>query len=314
MTTSNIRKFYLINANKEIYDLQDTSHFGHKPSGLGVSLSTNSISENGYFEVLSQTSNQVTISFEMMFGGENKINQYKLFNDFTKFLDYQPLQINYITDAFNYYADITVNQIEKSEIDPDGILRSNVSFLRTTPWYVEKEIVIGARPWPENTGKIYYIPNENNSGGSKYNYAYGVNLDIPTRAEETFSIPTSFKDPANGGFGTKLRITSLVNGFQSPYIRLVTSGGQYLTNIVQEDKYIMTLNKGEYIEISSFSGNYYAYKFNADGSYAGNIYQLQDFNTQGFLKVWPGDNFIFMVPSTPDVKLTLVYREEAVIA
>ena len=104
MTTSNIRKFYLINANKEIYDLQDTNHFGHKPSGLGVSLSTNSTSENGYFEVLSQTSNQVTISFEMMFGGEDKINQYKLFNDFTKFLDYQPLQINYITDAFDYYA------------------------------------------------------------------------------------------------------------------------------------------------------------------------------------------------------------------
>ena len=72
--------------------------------------------------------------------------------------------------------------------------------------------------------------------------------------------------------------------------------------------------KGEYIEISSFSGNYYAYKFNANDSYAGNIYQLQDFNTQGFLKVWPGNNSIFMVPSTPDVKLTLVYREEAVIA
>lgn len=306
---NNIRKFYLRNRLGQVYDMQSHDHLAVSPDNLGVSLSYGRSSANGYHYSLSSQSEMVSPSFTMIFAG---VNAYVNFNEFTQFLSFAPIQLRYVTKAFDYLADVDVVSISKGEINTDGYLESTLTLARTSPWFVEKEVLVGARYWPYPTGKIYHS-EDGKFWGNKYSYVYSPNIEIPTKPYQEFEIPAAFSDPSNNGFGTKLKVISNVDGYTNPHIRL-TNKQLNSKEYVQNEKFILTLDKGESIEVSSYQQRMYAVKYDANGISQGSIINLQDWTYEGFIKVLPGHNTVELVPVTTEAKLVMTYREEAVIA
>lgn len=137
-----VREFYIENETGQRFSMMDIGSgcFLSSPSGLGYSYDIEyaQIGDNFIQNIRRLTQGQ--ISGELIFKTYEK---YKEFVDFIesainlKFVYKIPLKKGII----EYFKDIDISSVEKSEIGTDGVLRVPVIFNCKSLWYEAKEVV-----------------------------------------------------------------------------------------------------------------------------------------------------------------------------
>ena len=142
-----VREFYIENEKGQQFSMMDieNSCFLNSPSGLGYSynIEYSQIGDNFIQNIRKITQGQ--ISGELIF---KKYDNYKSFVDFIesaeslKFVYKIPSEDGYR----EYFKDIDISSVEKSEIEEGNILRVPVNFNCKTLWYEAKDVVITIDP------------------------------------------------------------------------------------------------------------------------------------------------------------------------
>lgn len=138
-----VREFYIENDKGQRFSMMDieNSCFLNSPSGLGYSYNTEyaQIGDNFIQNIRKITQGQ--ISGELIF---KKYDNYKSFVDFIesandlKFVYKVPFEDGYK----EYFKDIDISSVEKSEIEEGNILRVPVNFNCKSLWYEAKDVII----------------------------------------------------------------------------------------------------------------------------------------------------------------------------
>lgn len=150
----NIRNFYLENENGTRIDFQkqDGSLFLYEISGLGHEKTISYDQIGDVFvpvsEKMVQTPITGTIEFDVSEG-----NSETSYDSYYKFVDFiynsKSLKLIYVpklTNRVEYYRDIDVVSIEKSEEDDFGILSCPIKMKPKSLWYKEGNAVISINP------------------------------------------------------------------------------------------------------------------------------------------------------------------------
>lgn len=142
-----VREFYIENDKGQRFSMMDieNSCFLNSPSGLGYSYNTEyaQIGDNFIQNIRKITQGQ--ISGELIF---KKYDNYKNFIDFIesasdlKFVYKVPFEDGYK----EYFKDIDISSVEKSEFKEGNILRVPVNFNCKSLWYEAKDVVITINP------------------------------------------------------------------------------------------------------------------------------------------------------------------------
>ena len=136
------RKFRLKNSLNEYYELTnpDIQHFLYQPTGLGFrGFSTGYRFKNRYNRKEMEY-DLPTVSGTMIFHKDTIQENYALYFEFMQFIQHSPLEIEYLITQYDdewdkaKYAECDVVQIDKSETDEYGLLRTPIIFKCYTFW------------------------------------------------------------------------------------------------------------------------------------------------------------------------------------
>lgn len=135
-----MRKFYIETKEGLRYDLQNKNKcFFNNPSGLGFAKTNTYVDIGDYFAIDNSKYSQKMITGELIF-----INDYyKNYNEFIKFIksssDYK-LVYNY--DDTDYYIDIDIISVEKSDTKKKKYLNCNIIMASKSLWYKATQKII----------------------------------------------------------------------------------------------------------------------------------------------------------------------------
>ncbi len=149
-----IRKFSLKNSKNEVVSLNDFDLFAHDPEGLGLSLSNEYVNTDLDFILNKTSANQGVLSVHMLFGAIDE-KYYEDFRKFAVFLNYQPLELIYETDAGKFSRGCRLKEMTKSEIKDPTVIDETMTLEFLTPWY---QIYSPSQHYdtdPVGDGKIY---------------------------------------------------------------------------------------------------------------------------------------------------------------
>lgn len=137
-----VREFYIENETGQRFSMMDIENgcFLSSPTGLGYGYTTEyaQIGNNFIKNIRKLTQGQI--------GGELIFNKYSNYQDFINFVEsaislkfvYRvPLKEGYT----EYFKDVDLSTVDKSEIGKDGVLRAPVTFNVKSLWYEAKEVV-----------------------------------------------------------------------------------------------------------------------------------------------------------------------------
>lgn len=138
-----VREFRLLNEKGQEFSLMDLQNncFLSEPSGLGYSYSTS------YEKIGNSFVNTLrTLEQGQILGVAN----FRNYDNFKSFVDYiessEQLKFAYKIPYKNlpiqeFYKDVEIQEIEKGQLDLDGILKSNVLFNCLSLWYTENKVI-----------------------------------------------------------------------------------------------------------------------------------------------------------------------------
>mgnify|MGYP000026858131 FL=1 len=109
-----MRQFKLYNSIGKYYDLNSIESFFHDPEGLGFE------NDAEYERIGSQFLRTESGMKQPEPSGKIRFIDYKTYNEFSKFLQNQPLRLEY-TAAGKYYMNVNVKKIKKTELDGENI-------------------------------------------------------------------------------------------------------------------------------------------------------------------------------------------------
>ncbi|MDD3369396.1 MAG: phage baseplate protein [Lachnospiraceae bacterium] len=248
-----MRQFKLYNSLGQVYNLNDMASFFHDPKGLGFD-------DDGKYE---RIGNQYIATQEGIKQAEpeGKIRflDYVEFNNFAKFIQCQPLKLQY-SAADTYYMDVIVKKIEKTEIENIG-LDVSIKFSALGQWYKD---IIKSISNEALVGKVY-----------PYEYPY-------TYADDTQG---SVEIESDSGEESPVKITIMgpcVNPNWTHYVN---------GNVVETGKMNCTVPEGKRLEISSILP-YSIRELDAFNNVVADRYQKSDFSTERFVKLQHGINII----------------------
>lgn len=186
-----VRKFSLTNANNTTWALTDPSFlsFGANPEGLGFAA------ESSYMRVGNDnllTYSQYTMvekSFDILFYGASREAEYKMYNDFIKFLVYEPIYLLYETPNSDttYRMKVKVASLGKTEISPEN--SALVCPISLTPLSF----------WEDNLENTIVVSNDVGTDGKHY----VLNRPYYYASSDTSNIPI----PCRGTLDSPLQIT-----------------------------------------------------------------------------------------------------------
>ena len=142
-----VREFKLINEKGQEYSLMDIENYClmTEPSGLGYGYSTE-------YEQLGNTfiSNLRRVEQGQI---EGQVN-FKTYDNYKNLIDYiessETLKISYkipLTDGVKeYFKDIQIQHITKTQIQPNGIISESIIFDCLSLWYEEKKTIYEIAP------------------------------------------------------------------------------------------------------------------------------------------------------------------------
>lgn len=173
------RKFWLVNSLGDKYYLSHpekelNSAFFHSPSGLGFARSISTQKVGNSEMITSQAFTLTNITGEVLFFKDSNGDKYQEYQNFIKFVKYKPLEFHYQTpnDTESYHCDVSLTQVDKSEVAEDGVLHVPVNFHRLSEWLTDKDYTVVLDNNPIDEGKHYDLIRD-------YHYA-GTNLSNTT--------------------------------------------------------------------------------------------------------------------------------------
>lgn len=273
-----VRQFGLINENGQEYSFMDIENYCllTDPSGLGMSYSTeyervgNSFLEN--IRQMEQGSIEGTLNF-------SKYDNYRNLIDFIE--NSEALRFHYVVPYKNnaeFYRDVKIQSIGKTEIQPNGFLSESVTFDCLTLWY------------SVNEANYTIVAGEDEI---RWDFRWDSRF-ISYSARNLPIVNTGHTDAA-----IKLSIDGEV---VDPVITLSVEGVE-----VQSVPFSCTINEYEKFEYSSKDGNSYVRKRNTDGTYT-DLFSLDvvTFNNNNVVKLPKGKSCELSITADDDIaKATL---------
>ena len=142
---SNVREFWLTNADDVRYSLMDHS-FLFEPEGLGFSVNINTVKLGNTDIILSENYNLGVFSGDLMFIG-TRAEVYQKYQDFLSFLARKPITLHYLPPNTNdsYQCLVRVVSVEKTEVNyEDNCLHCPVEFYRQGMWFNDTPNILDA--------------------------------------------------------------------------------------------------------------------------------------------------------------------------
>ena len=274
-----VRKFGLINEKGEEYSLMDIENYGllTEPQGLGFEYSIDYEKIGNMFVENKRTLNQNVIT-----GTYNTIgyeNYYKFVNFIEKSVS---LRLHYVIPYENnlaeYYRDVVVSSLDKSEIQLNGVISENIQIECKSLWYSinEANYIIQAQE-----DEVRW----NFKWDSRFVSYSGRSLNYINKGHVEASIQLVIDG-------------EVVN----PVLTLYVEGTE-----VQRIPFTCTINEYEKFMYSSKDGDSYVKKQNTDGTYT-DLYNLTvlEFNNNNILKLPVGKNSEVRITADDDIsKATL---------
>lgn len=299
-----VRQFTLKNALGSTISLNDLDSFGYSPEGLGISFENSYYGANANFLEDTTALSQSQFNINVLFGGESG-NPYVKYNDFIRFLNYQPLYLIYgIPGIGTYERQCRLSEIPKTELNEYNVIDEVLTLDFITPWY--QWITLNREDLqPQNgEGKIYVNNTENiNTGYYVYPYIYSSDT---TAKKDYFNLNN---DSMYMGLAEssplEVIIESLENQIENPSWRIVQDSVE-----VQNDKYFITMPKHSKLIVSSEPQNQRAVLITEDGSIS-NIYQFQDMTKTNFVTAPLGQSTFHFEGITEGISLRM--RKEWVV-
>lgn len=298
------RMFYLTNSINQKLSLNENDLFGHTPEGLGLSFTNNYIPYNGNFIPISQEVNQGSLSLMVLYGAITK-HSYIKFYKFMDFLNYQPYTLEYETEAGTFNRVCQMNEVTKTEIKLYGVLNESMVIDYLTPWYKIIDNSIGGDGTADvaGDGKIY-IQTDTEPGYYSYDYIYE---GFGFLGNDTYSSIINNSRTFNITTSSPIRIvitatdSAVVNPSWDLYVR---------SELVQSDRYFVTIPPGHSLVVSSFPENQLAQLVDQNGV-GSPIYQLQDLTKTNFITIPPGNSTLVFNVGTAQIRWSM--REEYLI-
>lgn len=321
-----IRFLGLSNKSGAVIDLTKPEHFAYAPTGLGINIDHTYYASDGYFKSISKAVSLSSPTFSIVFGASESVDIWKsdpylAYRSFLNFLNVGGLKLLYMTNSSDirnaYTAEVDLVSLTKSDLTPNGVLEETLTLNRVSPWYKNRSILLGEREHLFGSGKYVAQGDTPDLSGYNYTYQYGTDSTIPTIPEASFEIDNLAFNDQNSGVGTIIEMEALVDGYKSPTIEITHKNEATGVEIVQRDGYDLTLNKGDKVIISSQPGNNYAYLIKAGSNIAENIYNKQDQNYTGFIKLFNGMNTARTIVTDDtkeqDLKVSIQWRDELAV-
>lgn len=251
-----MRTFKIFNAIGQEYDLNDLGTFFHSPEGLGFEM------ENEFERVGNQFLMTKKKAKQPEPEGQIRFRDYQTFNDFIKFLQKEPLKLQYQA-ADTYCLNVVAKRVEKKEMEMLGLIVT-VRFSGLGLWYKEVTRYIDGI---EAIGKVYPY-------GYPYLYADGSQAIITIESDSKNESP--------------VRITIMGPCSNPSYTHYVNGAP------VASGKILYDLPEGHRMQISS-QVPYSIKELDDMGNELKDLYGNSDFSTERFLMIQNGTNEIAFV-------------------
>lgn len=244
-----MRKFKLINANGEEFNLMRKDAFFHAPDGLGIGKEYEFMRSGTAYEPTELYSAQKTVSGEIVF------SSYETYNEFIRFIAYNPLQLAYMPLKEWAFLDGYIVVLDKSEISENtNRLICALEFIGTSLWYIPREA--------EKAGQSVEIAKLYNY---TYDYQYADALNGVLRITNLSSEESPVKISIFGPIENPTWVISINN---------VTQASGAMTG---------TIPDGNKLVINSKDGELEVCEYNAQNNFVANRYQDCDFDRETFL-------------------------------
>lgn len=265
-----MRKFYIQNHLGERKNLTNPKGILLKnPAGLGFSI-TNTFAgiDDGFFALSKATGKQQTIACDLLF-----MNGYA---DFKAFVDWltaaESLTIVYVPGTSEYYCDVKINYLTKTELDRAGVLTVPASFYAVTPWYSPLILKISMRKQSSKAMRYPFRYNSSLLYGS--NSAGNYSAEIPAAGHIPSAIDLEYTGQLTN---PRLSIVGLSSG---------KTYGVCDVNAIISD--------GETFSVSTRQNNSFIRKIDSNG----NIVDLTD-------SIDPSTDPFIRIPTTENCRLSI---------
>lgn len=253
-----MRKFKLINANAEEWDLNDRTAFLQHPDGFGFIRDIQSVAAGFDFIETNDEPVQKNPNGDMVF------RTYQRYSEFVQFITNTPLVLGYAPADKWFYIDCKVQSLGKGEKDRFyRRLICPINFVAFSTWY-DKANTFSA--------KI------SSAEGKKYPYTY------PYTYVETAAGSTEIVNSSNVESPCRIHIFGEV---VNPSWALIQNG-----QTVADGKVYATIGAGEKLVVDSSPGKPEIAKYTAENVLVQNLYQDSDFDTTRFILVPVGNTLM----------------------
>ena len=277
------RKFKLVNSLKEELFLDgSTGILAVDPEGLGISFKNEYDQEGSRFRLLSRSLEMAEFKVEIVSGVRKGYKPYEVFDSLIAFLNYPPLKLVYQIDTGEYWRNIVLKDLPKTEINFAGNIKEPVTFECTSYWLNEKYQLIPRLHYVEGTGKVY--------GKSTYPYIYGVNFDELRKAIKLENHSVFISDISKRN-ASPIEIT--IHGpCTNPAWSIYKD-----SELFADDRYFVNVPEGAKLVVNSSIENTKAVIVNNDGTES-SVYPQQDHKKTNFVTVPNGISYlVFQVGS-----------------
>lgn len=269
-----MREFYLINAKGERISLNDEKMLLTEPQGLGLEYETTYKKLSVAYKKQSRELLQKTITGVLCFWS------YAEYSTFVKFVQSQPLTLEYKANNETYYIDGYMDTLAKGEIEV--YLESSFIFKGITNFYKKQ---------------TYTITQEAIEDNKQYDYSYPFLYSDISGGSMQYINKTTLEHPA--------RI--VINGYaENPRWQLMKNKEVVLTGRINT-----TVEAGHKLIIDADPLNLEIAEYTKDNEYITNRYGVSDFTTDRFLKFPPGTTELsFSHEADNELKIFVEVREE----
>lgn len=192
-----MRKFKLINAEGQEFDLMRKDAFFFSPSGLGYEMQFDTTPAGYDFIELDSEMLQKTVSGSVVFAG------YEQYEEFALFVSKEPLQLAYQPLEEWRYINCKIARLTKGEKESGSHrLISDVDFLCLSTWYESLKVVnTEVDPGDREDIQLSLSIQLYRSGREKYPGGYNREYTVLLPAEYHRAVFESFlgSDPGQGG-------------------------------------------------------------------------------------------------------------------
>lgn len=188
------RKFWLENGIGNLFYLTEKQYnwFLADPDGLGLTINYSSIKLSDSEVITSKDYELMTVGGDLLFYAETNEQKYEDYFNFLRFVARTPIYLHYQTpnNTESYRTLVQLTNLEKTEVDEDGILHCPISFKRLSLWFGDTLNVIDVGNEIDN-GKDYPLTRPYSYGAISYENMSILNngmVEAPLLIEITGSV------------------------------------------------------------------------------------------------------------------------------